>query len=74
MRKKHWGHSSGMYADVFGSSVLYGHQRLPEELEHDARLLRTRLGHYYLCLPTVVEAKGEDQAPCFTAEACYNST
>jgi len=61
--KKHWGHASGAYADVFNSRVLRGHQQLPAKLECDSRLLRTRLGHYYLCLPKPLEIQGENQAP-----------
>lgn len=55
VHKKHWAHRRGDYADVFGASVLRGHQRLPEKLESDSRLVRTRLGHYYLCMPVAIE-------------------
>jgi len=35
----------------------------PAELPADARLVRTRLGHYYLCVPMPLETRSENQAP-----------
>ena len=48
---------------MFGSRILRSHQPLPTTLQQDARLVRTRLGHYYLCLPKPLEIRGESQAP-----------
>ena len=61
--KKHWGHKRGLYADLFKSHALYGHEALPSTLEHHSRLVRTRLGHYYLCVPKPLDIRGESQAP-----------
>ena len=48
---------------MFGSRILRSHQPLPTTLQQDARLVRTRLGHYYLCLPKPLDIRGESQAP-----------
>jgi hypothetical protein len=61
--KKHWNLKTGFYADLFNSTFLRGHQQLPNKLECDSRLIRTRLGHYYLCLPMAMKIQGENQAP-----------
>ena len=45
---------------------------LPETLYSDSRLIRTRLGHYHLCLPLTIELRGENQAP--KGSACRHST
>ena len=49
--KKHWGRKRGVYSAVLGCKVLRSPESLPPELEADSRLIRTRLGHYYLALP-----------------------
>lgn len=38
---------------------------LPNELSHDCRLMRTRLGEYYLCLVEDISIRSENQAPKF---------
>ena len=50
-------------ASIFNSNVLRGHEALPSTLEHHSRLVRTRLGHYYLCVPKPLDIRGESQAP-----------
>ena len=49
--KKHWNHTRGVYSHVLNSTNLKSPEKLPDALECDSRLIRTRLGHYYLCLP-----------------------
>ena len=61
--KKHWNHTRGIYAQLFGRKTLKGHEKLPKVLKYDSRLIRTRLGHYYLCLPCELEKRSENQAP-----------
>ena len=61
--KKHWIHKRGIYSDVFGPGVLRSSEPLPLELEHDVRLVKDRLGKYYLCLPVANEIRSENQAP-----------
>ena len=55
------GHTRGEYAQVFNKSVLRSAERLPEKLDYDSRLLRTKLGDYYLCIPMPLEVKHENQ-------------
>ena len=61
--KKHWGHRRGVYADLLNSHVLHGHQNIPATLDCDSRMIRTRLRHYYLCLPQPLDIWGDNQAP-----------
>ena len=35
----------------------------PSTPAQNSRLVRTRLGQYYLCIPTALEIRGESQAP-----------
>jgi putative transposase len=51
-----------IYPSKFGSVPLRSSEPLPERLAHDARLIRTRLGHYFLCLPIDVK-RDENQVP-----------
>ncbi|MGB2444664.1 MAG: hypothetical protein ACPIC5_07965, partial [Candidatus Poseidoniaceae archaeon] len=59
---KHWGRSKGVYAGVFGSATMRSSEPLPVTLEYDSRLIRTRLGEWYLCLPLPLSVS-EKQAP-----------
>jgi transposase len=61
--KKHWGHKRGVYSDIFDSKKMKAEMDLPKNLEHDSRLIRTRLNRYYLCIPVPIEVKCENQAP-----------
>ena len=49
IHSKHWKHKTGVYSDLCGENMKSS-EPLPVELDHDCRLTRTRLGHYYLCL------------------------
>ena len=61
--KKHWNRKRGEYAQVFGPRCLKSAEKLPTELECDSRLIRTRLGHWYLCMPLELKVNpGENQA------------
>ena len=62
--KKHWNHKTGIYCPVFGAGKLMSPERLPDKLDFDSRLIKTRLGHWYLCLPLELEKidLGENQA------------
>jgi putative transposase len=35
----------------FGKEPIKSAEQLPDKLEYDARLVRKRLGHFYLCIP-----------------------
>ncbi len=51
-----------IYPSKFGNMPLCSTEPLPDKLEHDAHLIRTRLGHYYLCI-TVSQHRIEKQDP-----------
>jgi putative transposase len=55
-----------MYPSKFGSVPLRSTEPLPERLDHDAHLIRTRLGHYYLCI-TLDVRWDENQVPSETS-------
>jgi putative transposase len=63
VHKKHWGRQRGAFADVFGPNVLKSSEPLPEKLCADTRLMRTRLGHFYLVVLSKLEQRSENQAP-----------
>lgn len=60
---KHWGRCRGVYADVWGSSVMKSAEPLPESLAYDSRMTVDRLGRWFLCLPLPLSLKSENQAP-----------
>ena len=62
--KKHWCHKKGEYSNVFGAGKLFSPEALPDKLPFDSRLTKTRLGHWYLCLPLELNKidLGENQA------------
>ena len=39
------------------------HQPLPDTLPYDSRLIRTRLGHYYLAIPLPIQKRSDNKAP-----------
>jgi putative transposase len=55
-----------IYPSKFGSVPLRSTEPLPEQLDHDAHLIRTRLGHYYLCITLDVQ-RDESQVPSETS-------
>jgi len=46
-----------------GREGIKSAEKLPEKLSHDARLQRTKLGDFYLCILSDIEIKDENQAP-----------
>jgi putative transposase len=63
VHKKHWGHQRGAFADLFGPNVIESSEPLPDNLCADTRLLRNRLGHFYLVILSPLETRSENQAP-----------
>lgn len=63
---RQWGRTRGAYASILGADKLKAERPLPATLEHDSRIIRTRLGHWYLCTPVGLEIRGENQAPSTT--------
>jgi putative transposase len=43
-------------------------ESLPKALKYDSRMIRTRLGEYYLCIPKPLERRGDNQSPKFRKE------
>jgi putative transposase len=39
------------YPTFFGKEPIKSAEEFPDKLEHDARLVRKRYGHFYLCIP-----------------------
>ena len=68
IHSKHYNKRGGAYADLFRN--MKSHESLPREIRYDARLTRSnKLGHYYLCIPQLLERSPEIQGPVFTEEA-----
>ena len=65
IHSKHWAHKRGVYSDLFGPGWcdMKSAEDLPSDLQYDSRLIRTRLGEYYLCVPMQLQPRGESQAP-----------
>jgi hypothetical protein len=40
-----------IFPRFFGKESIKSAEELPDKLEYDARLVRKRLGHFYLCIP-----------------------
>jgi transposase len=40
-----------IFSRFFGKEPIKSAKELPDKLEYDARLVRKRLGHFYLCIP-----------------------
>ena len=54
LHSKHWQKTRGFYHDLIGcsGSKLRAAEKLPDKLDYDIRLIRTRLNQYFLCIPT----------------------
>ena len=72
--KKHWGRRKGVFAPLLAPGALRSAEPLPDVLEADSRLLRDKLGRYWMCMPVRVALRGqrrvrgsESQAPSLTA-------
>lgn len=63
---KHWTHKKGPYHEL--KQGLRSTEELPEDLVYDSRLIRTKLGEYYMCIPKPLGHKGESQTPIQTSD------
>lgn len=61
---KHWGKTRGEFAAIFHRSKLKSAEPLPKKLGYDSRLIHTRLGEYFLCIPAPLDAKDDSQVLC----------
>jgi putative transposase len=50
------------YPKFFGKERLRSSEPLPDLVDYDCKLIHTRLGHYYLCLPMPLEMVSDNQA------------
>lgn len=60
-----WGRGrTSVFHGLFDSGrALRASEPLPREMKHEFKIVRTRLGRYYLCVPMDLETRGESQAP-----------
>lgn len=50
------------YPSFFGKEPIYSSEPLPDTVNYDCKLLQTRLGHYYMCIPMPLAPASENQA------------
>lgn len=50
------------YPKFFGKEPLRSSELLPDSVDYDCKLVRNRLGHYYLCIPQPLVVASENQA------------
>jgi putative transposase len=60
VHSKHWKHTKGAYTWL---RAIHASEPTPETLEYDARLLHTKAGAYYLCMPLPLVVRDENQVP-----------
>jgi len=60
---------SEFYAPIFSPEKLCSSEPLAESYAYDMRLQLTRLGEFYLCIPSVLEVRSDNQAPSEETEA-----
>jgi putative transposase len=51
---KHWSHKKGHYAGMFN---LRCEKSLPDKLDHTSRIILTKKGEYYICMPRTKNIK-----------------
>jgi putative transposase len=59
---KHWSHKRGAFANVAGATFR-SHEKLPETLEYDSRMITNQLGQFHLCVPRPLSVRSEVEAP-----------
>ncbi len=53
-----------VYCQLFNrGKALCASESLPNIMKHDFKIVHTRLGRYYICMPTDLEVRSESQAP-----------
>jgi hypothetical protein len=63
IHSKYWKRSGVFYPRMFGREPIKSAEPLPEILNYDCRLQKTRLGHFYFCLLFPLEIRGDNQTP-----------
>ena len=59
----HWNRKGGEYSKLFGPKIMRSTEGLPDVLGYDSRLIMTRLGEFYMCIPLPLKVQGDNQAP-----------
>jgi hypothetical protein len=53
---------AGRFYTTYLPELLRSAEPLPATVDYDMKLVRTRLGHYYLCIPAQLEVASDSQA------------
>jgi putative transposase len=61
--KKDYRRSNVFYPNYLGKDGIKSAEPLPDQLNFNTRLQRTKIGEFYLCLLSNIEPKGDNQAP-----------
>jgi hypothetical protein len=65
IESKNWGRKKGEFAFL---TKIKASEPLPIKLDYDSRLMRTKLEHFYLCIPKPLKLRLESQKPAFTSD------
>jgi putative transposase len=63
IHSKHWKKAGIFHPTYWGKVPIHTTEELPDKLDYDCRLQRTRLGDFYLCIPQPLLIRGENQTP-----------
>jgi putative transposase len=59
---KKYNKRNNFYSSIFKPIHLKSSEKLPETLNYDSRLIKTRTNNYFLCIPRPLELQSENQA------------
>jgi len=63
IRYRDWNTPRSVYSEIFAPSKLRSSELLQDSYTYDLRLQLTRLGEFYLCIPSALEMLSDNQAP-----------
>jgi len=63
IRWRDWNKPNTMYGNIFTPGKLRSSEPLRDTYTYDLRLQLTRLGEFYLCIPSALEVVSDNQAP-----------
>lgn len=66
IHSKHYKHKRGVYGNLIRN--LKASEKLPDKIDYDSRIIRNKLGEFYICIPCILKIKPENQGPIFTNE------
>ena len=68
IRSRDWGRKRGIFSSIFRNDKLVGKdwkkEPLPETIDYQFRLVRTRLGAYYLAIPEPLQIQRNNKQVC----------